>query len=265
MTTNNSLFNFFESELDSMPKYIQAHFNAVKPILLKAIENPYSVTHIEAMQLLNVYKCSYHDSGKIEDIMSLDSSCHGCTFCNNWRELAKSNKSIICGYCYDYRQENYRKGVLYRHALNLLIMSLVLFSEDELGTLPTHYIVRINSSGDIENVTHARNMIRYAKTHVYSHVALWSKNFKACEQAFDIEGKPINMTFVASSPIINKAIKAPKYADYVFTVYNDIKALQEALKNGACECNGKKCKECGFKCYLNIWRLGSNIAELLKL
>lgn len=222
------------------------------------------LTHVDRIALLAIYQTSYHDSGKIEGITSCDSSCHGCTFCAKMREAAKEDPSIICGMCYDAKQEEYRTNVLNRHSLNLRIMSSVLFEVEELAILPTTAISRINSSGDIENVTHARNMIRFAKAHPYSKVTMWAKNYKAVADAFDVEGKPENMLYIASSYRIDKPVNLPKYADNSFTVYSTKEKVQEAIASGSGECNGKKCRDCGYKCYLNGWKHGQDIAELLR-
>ena len=235
--------------------------NTVNPILANA---PYNVTRVDALKLLSVYKVSYHDSGKIEGIFSFDSSCHGSVFCGFMRSLAEKNPGIICGLCYDAAQEKYKANVKERHTLNLRIMSSVLFAEEELSVLTTGYINRFNSSGDIDNLTQARNYIRIAKIHPLQKFALWSKNFDIVAKALDIEGKPENMIYIASSTLIDKPAKLPKYADYTFTVYSTEEKLQEAINTGSVFCGGKKCKDCGFKCYFGLWPIGSDIAELLR-
>ena len=222
-----------------------------------------AMTHFDRVQLLTVYNVSWHDSGKIEGTFSLDSSCNGCTFCSKMRAAAEKDPTIICGKCYDHKQEEYRTNVKLRHTLNMRIMSSVEFTLDEMAMLPSSLVVRINSSGDIENATHARNMIRYAMTHAAANVGLWGKNRPAIEEAFDELGKPANVVYVASSIHVNKPDALPKYADYTFTVY-DKDHIAEAIANGACSCNGAKCMTCGYKCYFGTWPKGSDIAELLR-
>lgn len=222
-----------------------------------------AITHADRMQLLTIYQVSYHDSGKIEGIFSLDSSAHGCSFCAKMCKAAEKDPSIICGRCYDYKQETYRTNVLNRHALNLKIMSNVDFTIDELSLLPAGELVRINSSGDIENECHAGNMVKYALAHPAASVALWSKNTPAVLAAFRKYGKPSNMVYIVSSIHINNAAKLPEYADYTFTVYTG-DAIEGAMAAGACECNGKKCRDCGYKCYRRAWPAGANIAEKLR-
>lgn len=235
----------------------------VLPILQK---DPYTLTPAEIDTLLQVYRVSFHLSGKIKGVLSLDSSASACEFCKYMRAVAIAHPelNIICAKCYDVKQEQYRTGVKERHALNLLIMKTVLFTEAELLQVQAAEIVRINSSGDIDNLTHARNMIRYAKAHKGANVAIWSKNFDMMKKAFEIEGKPCNLVYIASSPVIDKAITLPKFADYTFTVYSTPEKLQETLNAGAMACNGAKCRDCGFKCYFGKWPKGANIAELLR-
>lgn len=221
------------------------------------------LTAAERAELLQIYRMAYHDSGKIEGCWSADASAHGCEFCEKMRHAAELQQDIICGKCYDYKQECYRTNVRNRHELNLLIMKSVLFTVDELRALPSGELLRINSSGDIDNVTQARNMIRLAIAHAFSHVGFWSKNDVIMTKAFDMEGKPANVVYVQSSPRINHRVNRGKYADYTFTVY-DAEHIADAIASGSMECNGKKCKDCGYCCYYGAWPAGADIAELLR-
>ncbi len=234
----------------------------ISSILEKGQNN---ITDIDKVQALQILQMNYHDSGKIEGCFSCDSSCHGCEFCQNMREKGKNNPLLICNYCYDNEQENRWENVKKRHELNLLILSSIEFSVELFKTHPVLGILRENSSGDVENLVHAKNLIYIAYANPSTCVGLWSKNVKVVNKAFSILGKPNNMVFVQSSPIIGHSAKRSQYADYLFTVYATEDDLQNALASGAMECNGKKCKECGYKCYFRQWPIGCNIAELLRL
>ena len=223
------------------------------------------LTSADHMQLLAIYSVSFHDSGKIEGCCSCDSSCHNCAFCQKMIEHAANNPLVICGYCYDNAQETRWKNTEKRHGLNMRILSSVDFTLEELATLPITAICRFNSSGDVPNKTYARNCIKIAMSHPYAKTALWAKNVPDCEKAFDELGKPANMIFVQSSLLIGIACKRSRYADYTFTVYPDEQTTQAAISSGARECNGKKCRECGYKCYMGTWEKGTNIAELLRV
>jgi len=237
-------------------------FAIVKAILEKPV-----ISAADRMVLLSIYKAAYHESGKIEGITSYDSSATNCEFCANMRKAAENNPSHICRYCYDFAQEHSYKGanVVNRHSLNMLIMSEVEFTQEELATVNASYINRINSSGDTPNAIYAKNMLNIAYSHTACKFGYWAKNTAAVIAACDEIGKPANVTLVQSSPIIGKPAKLAKYFDIVFTVYATKEGVNAAIESGAKECNGKKCKECGYKCYLNGWKPGDNVAEYLRI
>ena len=242
---------------------IEKDILTVEEIFSKGIEN---LTSADRMMLLNIYNVAYHTDGKIEDIFSFDSSATNCEFCAKMREYAAKHPElgIVCGECYDYKQEKYRYGTLNRHTLNLVIMETVSFSVEELKFLSVFGLGRVNSSGDSSGNIYAENMIKLCFAHPLVDFAIWSKNTKTYIRACDIYGKPKNCIMIQSSPFINKVVKLAKYFDYTFTVFSDAEKIKEALANGACECNGKKCKACGFKCYKGLWPIGSDIAEFLR-
>lgn len=221
------------------------------------------LTAAERMQLLTIYQSSYHNGGKIEGVVSFDGSSHNCAFCDAMREKAKNNPAHICNYCYDYSQEEYKINAWNRHSLNMLIMSTIEFTEDELSIIPAGLIDRINSSGDMPNQIYAENMIKIAKVNKNGRFAFWAKNYVVLVRATDKLGKPENAIYVRSSEIIGRPAELPKYFDYVFTVYPDKAAVEKAIMEGAAECNGKKCKECGYKCYYGTHK-SVYIAELLR-
>ena len=245
------------------PGKIEKDLMLIAPIIEKAQAGA-ELTTAERLTLIRVYNVSYHDSGKIAGIFSLDSTATNCSFCEKMRELAKINPDMVCAHCYDKEQESYRSSVLNRHTLNMLIMATVEFTVDELALIPVYGLVRINSSGDAPNDIYAANMVKFAIAHKDCRVSAWTKNALAYIRACNKYGKPGNMILIFSSYCVNKAMRLPKYFDYVFTVYSDADAVAAALAGGACECNGKKCADCGYKCYTGAWTAGANIAELLR-
>ena len=245
------------------PGRLEKDIDVVGPILEKATAGN-ELTRAERLELLRIYNVSYHDSGKIEGVFSLDSTATNCAFCAIMRELAKINPDMVCAHCYDHAQEAYRSGVLNRHTLNMLIMATVDFTVDELAFLTAGLYNRVNSSGDAPNDTYAANMIKYAIAHPASRVSIWTKNAMAYIHAVEKYGKPANVIMIYSSYCTDKPMPLPRHFDYVFTVYKDAAKVAAAIAAGACECNGKKCKDCGYKCYTGAWAKGSNIAELLR-
>lgn len=251
----------YELVMNASAKF-EKDFSTVKAILEKDV-----ISATDRIALLSIYKSAYHESGKIEGITSFDSTATNCDFCKAMRKAAENNPKHICGYCYDYAQEHSFRGanIVNRHTLNMLIMSSVEFTKEELRLVNTSYINRVNSSGDTPNVTYAKNMLNIAYVNPGEKFAYWAKNKKAVIAACDELGKPGNMILIQSSVIIGKPEKLAKYFDYVFTVYATKEETENALANGACECNGKKCKACGYKCYFGAWESGANIAEFLRV
>lgn len=240
---------------------IEKDIETVAAILSKDVVN-----HFDRMQLLRIYNIAYHETGKIEGVWSLDSTATNCDYCRKMREYAAAHPEldIVCGYCYDFAQELYRYNTLNRHTLNMIIMESVEFEIEELATLPAGELVRVNSSGDSSNDTYAENMIKFCIAHPNSKCGIWSKHTITYIHACDKYGKPANVVLIQSSPFVNKPVKRAKYFDYVFTVYKSKEAVEKAIENGACECNGKKCADCGYKCYFGLWAEGANIAEFLR-
>lgn len=235
-------------------------------------------------KLVPIFKkaVSYHDGGKIAGAYSVfDSTAGLCSFCINMRKLAAdydirresdpTAPEIICKYCYDKAQEDgYRaSNILPRHWINMIMLSRFDIPADYLKCFkfPKSDVVRFDSSGDVENQLHAENLVKIAYNYPEKHFAIYSKNVFAVNKAFDKYGKPANMRFVQSSYFIDIPGNRSKYADVVFTVYSGGN-IAAAISGGACECNGKKCQACGFKCYLpencGGWPEGGNIAELLR-
>lgn len=245
-------------------KTFDKDFETVKTILDKGIEN---LTKADRIKLIMIYKPSYHKSGKIEKITSFDSSATNCKFCESMRRAAKERADHICNLCYDKAQEESFKGVnvLNRHSLNLLIMSSVRFTREELALIDVTKLNRINSSGDTENEIYAENIILLIWVNETVRFGYWAKNVIAVIKACRKYGKPTNVTLVQSSLFINRPSKKAEFFDIVFTVYLDEKDVLEAVKNGSGECNGKKCMDCGFRCYLKDGWLGfENVAEVLR-
>jgi len=222
------------------------------------------LTATDRMELLSIYNVSFHDDGKIEGAASVDSSCHGCKFCQKMRKAAEKDPTLICGYCYDDAQENRWYNTRNRHGLNLLIMSAVDYTEDELSRLSVSEITRVNSSGETPNDIFARNNIRLANTKKWAHFGYWAKNRGPVKQACEDLGKPANMKLIQSSIHIGKVDKKDDFFDYVFTVYPDEETTLAAIKGGASPCNGKKCIDCGWKCYYGTHK-GDQIAEVLRV
>lgn len=226
-------------------------------------------TQADKTTLLQILQVSYHDSGKIEGLSSIDGSAVNCEFCKGMQTAAETDPTIVCGGCYAKALDEYRVSAEARHWLNQRILSAVLFTVEELRNVYAPSLrVRFNSDGDFSGSVQAINSVRFCKAHPENRIAIWTKNLPAIRTAIEQEGKPANLKIVYSSCRLEEArvdlFELYPWIDYVFTVYATKEATKEAIANGANECNGRKCRECGFRCYDGTWQIHTNIAEYLR-
>lgn len=171
-------------------------------------------------------------SDKMTDFYAVSTSCLMNPRC---RERAK-NPELICFYCYATGNAVRFSGLMQCIETNYRILNTHLLSETALATLaiPTkNGAARIEAHGDVASVICARNYIRIIKTHPWIHFGVWTKNLDLWLEAFRLEGKPENMTFIVSSCIVNKVYKVPEsakqYVNKVFTVYSKEYAEQNKI------------------------------------
>lgn len=239
-----------EKRLAKMRENLEKLENKAETILAKK-----ELTAFDRFELLSLLNIAYHESGKIENIASIDGTS-ACDFCDKMRKNAENNCLMVCGYCYAWA-DKWKEASFRRHKLNAKILSSVLFSEDELKTLAIpSMLCRINEDGDIVNYIHAQNILKIQKTHEYIKFGFWYKNVPAVAQALKNEGienreqLPKNVVFVQSSLLIGFPAIPAWFTDCIFTVFPDKDTTEIAIANGAFECNGRKCKTCGFNCYM---------------
>lgn len=191
-----------------------------------------------------------HDAHKLEGICSISSSVCDNAFCQARRKI----DGCICQHCYAQGQQDYRAGLKEHNMLNGIILRNFL--------IPTRFFkalriicpyLRIESFGDVMNVTQARNYIRIIKAFPRKRCAIWSKNISVWESAFQLEGKPKNTTYVHSSLRLNVPdtidLKRHNFVDHIFTVYEKDFAKENGV---AINCGGRKCLDCirkREKCY----------------
>lgn len=228
------------------------------------------MTHADRARLLQLINVKLHEEGsKIADIFSIDSTA-ACEFCTAMRRSAEDNILMICRYCYA-AADFWKEASWRRHKLNALILSTVLFTVEELAALPIGALCRFNEDGDTVNETMARNYIRIALAHHGTRFGYWYKNAPAVEAGLHAEGihtredLPDNIRFIHSSMLIGFEAGALWFDDAIFTVFPDAETTEAAIAAGAHECNGRKCRTCGFTCYLmQRPAIPLHIAEVLR-
>lgn len=193
-------------------------------------------------------------SAKLDGIPSISTPCT----CNPFCKARMNNPELICHYCFAANTISHYHTTL-KPALedNFKLLTTRLLEDDELPIFKTEENaprstvtnkcdkIRIESFGDCYNVTQARNYIRIAKANPTKRFGFWSKNYAIVRKAQELEGKPSNVVFIASSPKLNAPIELPEGFDKVFTVYT-----KEYIKehNIDINCGAKSCLGCGL-CY----------------
>lgn len=229
-----------------------------------------AMTTADRHELLSLVNISYHDSGKIDGVFSIDSSA-SCEFCQRMIEAAKTRVLMICGACYA-AADAWKEAAWRRHKLNARILSTVLFTVEELASLSIPGLLcRYNEDGDTVNETMSRNYLRIAAAHPHTMFGYWYKHTAAVEAGLIAEGirrredRPENIRFIHSSVLIGFEAAETWFDDGIFTVYPDEETTLEAVRNGAHECNGRKCRDCGYTCYVMQRRPAVvRIAEVLR-
>ena len=212
---------------------------------------------IEVLSMVNITDLG----GKLEDFWSLSSS----PVINEYCRVRATNPLLICHECFSLASMNYKKELRLALEYNSIVFSTWLFDIDALTTIAIPTITgydRIESHGDVRNVKHARNYIRFIKAHKWISFGVWSKNLAFYAKAFEVETKPENMTFIASSPFYNRPMIIPEkfkwFVDHVFTVYRKQYAMENNID---INCGARSCKGC-LNCYKKNTEY--HIREILK-
>lgn len=239
-----------DRRLETMRRNLAALEARADAILAKGDD----MTAADRLELLNIVNVAFHESGKIEGIYSIDSSA-SCEFCSRMIKAAIDNILMICGACYA-AADAWKEAAWRRHKLNARILGTVLFTVQELAALPVGLLCRYNEDGDTVNETMGRNYLRNAAAHPVTQFGYWYKNAPAVEAALHAEGihsrdqLPGNVRFIHSSPLIGFPVRPLWFDDAVFTVYPDAETTAAAIAAGAWACNGRRCRACGFNCYM---------------
>jgi hypothetical protein len=219
--------------------------NSVAKLFIIVMSILNAVTKIDMIDYFRLVSCLWivnHNANKLQGISSISSSVHDNCFCKARQAIA----DCICKFCYAYNQQSYQTGLKEHNILNGIILRNVLIPVKAFKSLPILFpYLRIESFGDVANVIQARNYIRIIKAFPGKRCAIWSKNKEIWKQAFSIEGKPKNTTYVHSSSKLNTPDNIDRerynFIDHVFTVYTKAYIKKH---NIIINCGGKKCIKC---------------------
>lgn len=167
-------------------------------------------------------------------------------------------EGCICKDCYAAVGASRFSGLTQALETNYLILNNFILDEEVLSTIPipsTNGKARVESHGDSASVTCSINHRRIVASHPYLHFGLWSKNLNLYKPVFETEGKPSNMTFIASSPMVNEVMGISEdykwFVDKVFTVYDSEYAKEHNIEincgtwdTGSLDHRCKLCNRC---------------------
>jgi len=194
-------------------------------------------------------------SGKMENIASISTSCERNPICIARMKAGDS----VCSKCFaDVTVRRYSE-LGKNCADNYDLLTSEVLPVDMLPVFkPDVEIVRIESFGDVGNVTQAINYINIIRSNPHVTFAWWSKNAWIINEAFELCGKPKNVVMVESSEKLNVQKEKSANFDKVFTVYD---AEHISSGNVKINCGARSCNTCR-RCYSK--RTGSVVNEKLK-
>ena len=199
--------------------------------------------------MTTIHVTQHSEGTKMAGIQSIGTTSLVNPICQRRKEVCGG----ICSHCYADALCKMRHSLNDHLVANYEKLTAKLLTPKEAAAVPvTSAIARIESFGDVANVTQARNYIRIIRAHKNIRFGIWSKNWGIWHVAFKKEGKPSNCTFVLSSMNVNKTDDPHKlmvpYVDHVFTVWDkkeyDLRFKDDKLT----ECAGISCATCQ-KCY----------------
>ena len=213
-----------------------------------------NLTVIDQYRLANALAVS-ELTGKLEDFWAISTSVLMNPICQARAKCA----GCICKDCYAAEGASRFSGLSQALETNFLILNNFLLSEEALATVAvpsTNGAARVESHGDAATVKCAINHTRIVVSHRHLTWGLWSKNLDFYRQAFEAEGKPDNMIFIASSPIVNEVMEIPDdckwFVDKVMTIYEPEFAKEHNIQINCGTWNAKdldhRCKLC-MRCY----------------
>lgn len=180
-------------------------------------------------------------TGKMAGLQSLSSSIILNPNCV--RRMQKQDS--ICSKCFAAAMMNRYKDLDRCLQENTPILTGSILPDSVLPVVPVRYF-RFEAYADLNNWIQFVNYRNIAAKNPDTLFALWTKNPHIIQQAIERGYTiPDNMQIVLSSPLINRPIKATKYAfiDKIFTVYD-----KQAAKAVNINCGARSCLACG-RCY----------------
>lgn len=203
---------------------------------------------IEALACLHV---SESMTGKLEDVNAISTASSANPIC----QARSKDCDSICSHCFALLTLDRYNDLEQAAIVNLVILNAMVYSRAAWKTarIPASAagdIFRIEAFGDTASAIQAANYVIMAATHRHIKAfGIWSKNLGFWASAFEALGKPRNIIFTASSPVMNTPATIPErfrwFLDHVFTVYTSDYAIAHDIN---INCGDRKCANCR-RCY----------------
>ncbi|MBO5223993.1 MAG: hypothetical protein J6C23_05730 [Clostridia bacterium] len=199
-------------------------------------------------------------TGKMSGMPAITSSM----LCNEHCQKLSAITGSVCEKCYTKKYLLSRPNTehCYRENSNLLSSSII--PKNQIPFINAAFC-RLETFGDIINVTHLQNYINIIKKNPHCVFSLFTKNYATVFNYFQTHKQPSNLSIVISSLMLNNPfniaenLSLPLKNLKIFTVYTK----QYAEKNGVViNCGKSRCIDCK-RCYTKN-KNPIYISELLK-
>ena len=224
-------------------------------LFVKIMNEKFSI--IKPCKLLSV---SQGLTGKMAGMSAITSSM----LCNEHCQKLSKITGSVCEKCYTKKYLSCRPSVEKCYADNTKLLSESIIPIKQLPFINAA-MCRLETFGDIVNVTHLQNYINIVKKNNHCMFSLFTKNYTVVFQYFKTHKQPKNLSIVISSLLLNEPFDVSKIRDLgltnlkIFTVYT--KAY--ANKNGiVINCGKNRCIDCR-RCYTKN-KIPIYVSELLK-
>ena len=208
----------------------------------------------ETNKLVEIVQTEHAKTSKMAGIPSFSTSCVMNPIC----QARIRDGHSVCAHCYADHILKFRKGTRDTTAANYVVLTTekllraptICWTADALRRNPDK-LARIESFGDVASVQQAANYIRIVKANPDARFAAWTKNLKLWVTAFELEGKPENLTMVFSSMEVSKPDAIPdwamKWVDHRFTVYTREFLEAHGIKSNCAGISCATCQRCYYK------------------
>ena len=191
----------------------------------------------------NGLNITINHQGKMMGMYSLSTAC----FCNERCVRNAQIKGSICEHCFAMQLIERQQSMKDPLEQNYKILTSEIIDWEDLPIINALYF-RIESFGDVANVTQCINYMHLIQKNPNVFFAWWSKNMDIVNQMFKETGyeKPANVNFIQSSLFVDKATRpAYWFVDKVFTVFDEETIRERDIQ---INCGARSCLKC-LLCY----------------